>query len=65
MSRFDQPSEESASWPRASLRRACTRCGQAVWVGRREPYVLHLWCEDCYAEALRTQTRRQQQGDQT
>lgn len=63
MSRFDQPSDDSEPFHHASIRRACTRCGGAVWVGRREPYTLHLWCEDCYADAVRTQTRRHQQGD--
>ena len=62
MSKFDYPDPgndpaycdgTTARGDRRSQRRACAQCGADVWIGRREPYQLTVWCERCLAEARR------------
>ena len=67
MSKFDSPDPgndpaytDGTTDPghRAFQRRACAQCGGDVWIGRREPYQLTVWCARCLAEAKRADANR-------
>ena len=66
MSRYDYPDpgsdpaycgDRTASVGREEQRRACALCGGDVWIGRREPYQLTVWCDRCLAEARNRRMR--------
>jgi hypothetical protein len=40
------------------VERACSRCGEAVRMSVREPYVMHPWCDACLRDAQATQDRK-------
>jgi hypothetical protein len=33
--------------PRDAVKFSCAKCGDDVWVGRREEVGIHVWCDRC------------------